>query len=41
MCKFENIEDQGYQDVMGEILRWTKGAREEATATTVLQEGTR
>lgn len=40
MTKFENAQDKGYEDVMGELLRWTKAARETATQITELQEGT-
>ena len=40
MTKFKNAHDKGYENVLGELLRWTKAARETATQTTDLQEGT-
>ncbi|KAK3989429.1 hypothetical protein QBC44DRAFT_396304 [Cladorrhinum sp. PSN332] len=38
MGKFRHAEDQSYQDVVGELLRWSKSAREKAAGPTALEE---
>lgn len=39
MVRFMNSDDSGYNDVLGELMRWVKAARRLQDEETDLQQG--